>query len=92
MVRLHVYEQKRAKDTAGRPGWRWRLRASNGHIVADGSEGYASRKNAERAARRVVALFRGRLVLLTGEKLPGGYPVTETLEVGQDVRRSAWKG
>ena len=29
--------------------WRWRLRAGNGRIIADGSEGYRSKRNAERA-------------------------------------------
>ena len=33
--------------------WRWRLKARNGRIVADSGEGYASRTNAFRAARRV---------------------------------------
>lgn len=28
---------------------RWRARASNGKIVADGAEGYASKRNVERA-------------------------------------------
>lgn len=32
--------------------WRWRLVAGNGEIVA-ASEGYVSRYNAERSARRV---------------------------------------
>lgn len=33
--------------------WYWRLCARNGKVVADGSEGYASKSNARRAARRV---------------------------------------
>lgn len=36
------------RDVSGQ--WRWRLKAKNGKIVADGSEGYASRRNARRAA------------------------------------------
>jgi hypothetical protein len=28
--------------------YRWRLRAENGNIVADGSQGYANRRDAER--------------------------------------------
>ncbi|NKE34308.1 DUF1508 domain-containing protein [Natronococcus sp. JC468] len=34
--------------------WRWRLVHWNGNIIADGGEGYASRSNAERAARGVM--------------------------------------
>lgn len=29
--------------------WRWRLRAANGRIVADSAEGYASKRNVNRA-------------------------------------------
>lgn len=32
-------------------GWRWRLLAANGWIVADSGEGYATRSNAVRAVR-----------------------------------------
>lgn len=35
------------RDAAGQ--WRWRLRAGNGRIIADGSEGYSERRHAERA-------------------------------------------
>jgi len=34
--------------------WRWRLKAPNGKIVADGSEGYRRRSSAVMAARRLV--------------------------------------
>jgi uncharacterized protein YegP (UPF0339 family) len=33
------------KDSAG--GWRWRLRAANGNIVADSGESYTTNANAE---------------------------------------------
>lgn len=33
--------------------WYWRYRARNGQIMADGSEGYASKSNARRAAKRL---------------------------------------
>ncbi len=33
------------KDSRGE--WRWRLRSSNGNIIADSGEGYASRQGAE---------------------------------------------
>ena len=45
--RFEVYE-----DAAGE--WRWRLVHWNGNIIADSGEGYASRFNAERAARGVM--------------------------------------
>ena len=41
------------QDAAGE--FRWRLRAPNGRIVADGSEGYSRRRDAARAARRIGA-------------------------------------
>jgi uncharacterized protein YegP (UPF0339 family) len=36
-----------------RDGWRWHLKASNGRVVADGGEAYASQSNAMRAAKRL---------------------------------------
>lgn len=39
------------QDAAGE--WRWRRKAANGEIIADSSEGYNSKWNAERAAQRV---------------------------------------
>jgi uncharacterized protein YegP (UPF0339 family) len=33
--------------------WYWRCRHKNGHIVATGAEGYASKSNVKRAARRI---------------------------------------
>jgi uncharacterized protein YegP (UPF0339 family) len=35
--------------------WWWRLRAANGRIIADGSEGYDSRRNVLRAIATVRA-------------------------------------
>ena len=37
-------------------GWRWRLRAANGRIIADGGEAYSSRAGAVRAVNRVKQL------------------------------------
>jgi uncharacterized protein len=34
------------KDHTG--GWRWRLRTTNGNVVADSAEGYEHRHDAER--------------------------------------------
>jgi len=50
-VRWEVYE-----DQAGE--WRWRAIARNGKIVADGSEGYASERNANRALASFQAAVR----------------------------------
>lgn len=36
--------------------WRWRLVARNGKIIADSGEGYSSRTNALRAARKLVII------------------------------------
>ncbi|WP_049972282.1 HVO_2922 family protein [Haladaptatus cibarius] len=35
--------------------WRWRLVASNGNIIADSGEGYASKQGAQRGIRSVKA-------------------------------------
>ncbi len=45
-MKFVVYE-----DVAGE--WRWRIVAKNGATVADGAEGYVSKRNVLRAARRV---------------------------------------
>lgn len=50
-MKVEVY-----RDRAGQ--WRWRARARNGLIVADGAEGYASKRNALRACQRFAAGFR----------------------------------
>jgi len=54
--RIEVY---RGAREGLRTGWYWRLRATNGRVVADGAEGYSSRRNAIRAARRVEWVYRG---------------------------------
>lgn len=43
--------------------WYWRLRAANGKIVADGSEGYSSKSAAKAAVRRVYRNLTGWGVL-----------------------------
>ena len=50
--RISVYE---AKD-----GWRWRMKAPNGRIVADSGEAYVRRSSAVRAADAIVAGVRAR--------------------------------
>ncbi len=47
MLKFHIYE-----DSAG--AWRWRLKARNGRIVADGAQGYSSQWHAERAVASLV--------------------------------------
>ena len=46
MSAAHAYFEA-YKDARGE--WRWRMRARNGRIVADGAEGYASKRNVLRA-------------------------------------------
>jgi uncharacterized protein YegP (UPF0339 family) len=43
------------QSARGKQPWRWRLRGANGEIVCQ-SEGYVSRYNARRAARRLVEI------------------------------------
>lgn len=43
------------QDKAGE--WRWRYKAANGRIMADGAEGYASNRNAWRALERFAELL-----------------------------------
>lgn len=50
-MRLHIYQ---AKDG----DWRWRLLARNWKIIADSAEGYASLRNARRAAARLTRAWR----------------------------------
>lgn len=42
------------------PEWRWRYKATNGKILADGGEGYKSRADAVHGALRVTGLDRKR--------------------------------
>ena len=45
--------------------WRWRLRAANGRSVADGAEGYQTRRGCVRAVDALYRiLFSSRLVVL----------------------------
>ncbi len=47
---LDVYRDRRRE-------WRWRLKASNGRILADSGEGYRRRGSAVHGARRIRELF-----------------------------------
>ena len=43
----------------GRREWRWRLRASNGRILADSGEGYRRRASVYEAVERVKSILAG---------------------------------
>lgn len=49
------------RDSAGQ--YRWRMQARNGRIIADSAEGYASRRNAIRAAETVRATLPWTVIL-----------------------------
>ena len=48
--KVEVYEDKGGE-------FRWRLKATNGRIIADGGEGYSSRSKAKRAVNTVLIAF-----------------------------------
>lgn len=56
-------------------GWRWRLRASNGKIVATSGEGYRRRADCVRGLLSVVLLDSTTMVDVIGQ--PGGYCVLD---------------
>ncbi len=49
--RLDFYRDRKGQG-------RWRLKAGNGKVLADGVEGYADLHNARRAARRLWDIWR----------------------------------
>jgi uncharacterized protein YegP (UPF0339 family) len=42
--------------------YRWRMRAKNGRIIADGAEGYKTKRGARRAAERLLDIVRNSTV------------------------------
>ena len=55
--------------------WRWRLRTSNGHIIADSAEGYSSKMSALNGVDTVRSVARDARIDLErtdGEPVPGG--------------------
>ena len=55
------YELVIYRDHAGE--YRWRFIAPNGHIIGDAGEGYATRANAIRAARRLKVIAADAVVV-----------------------------
>lgn len=51
-VEFEVYRQDSL--IVGGGSWRWRARAKNGRIVADGGEGYSSKSAAVKAVERLI--------------------------------------
>jgi len=49
--KIEIYRDKKRE-------WRWRMRASNGRIVADGSEGYKRRASLIKGLNRVFKIMR----------------------------------
>lgn len=48
MIKFVIYQDLRGE-------WRWRLVANNGRVMADSSEGYVDRNNAEIALSSIVS-------------------------------------
>lgn len=59
-ARFQVYQ-----DAAGQ--WRWRLRAANGRIVADGAESYTRMRDAERAVEGALRAAAAAVIRLQEE-------------------------
>lgn len=72
-MKFEVYKQKWSRR--GRDGWRWRLRASNGKIVATSGESYRRRADCIRGLLLVVLLDSTTMVEVIGQ--PGGYCVLD---------------
>ena len=49
-AKLEIYRDARSE-------WRWRLRASNGRIVADSGEGYCRHASVRKAVERVRSIL-----------------------------------
>lgn len=54
---IEVYEGAPPAEPSQKARWFWRLKAKNGEVVADGSEGYDKRSNALLAADRAKRLM-----------------------------------
>lgn len=54
------------QDAGG--GFRWRMKATNGRIIADSAEAYASASGLDRAVASVLDAFRSRVQVVTIEE------------------------
>lgn len=54
--RYEIYEDSRGE-------WRWRLRAANGRVIADGGEGYSRRDSCRRAVSVMIRTAQTPLVV-----------------------------
>ena len=48
-------------------GWRWRIKAANGRIVADGGEAYARRAGATRAVAGLIRILAADIPVVQRE-------------------------
>jgi uncharacterized protein YegP (UPF0339 family) len=55
---LQVYLEQAGAKSHRSPGYRWRLKAPNGRIIADGAEAYVNQRNAITAALYMVRNLR----------------------------------
>ena len=67
-----------------RDGWRWRLKAANGRIIADSGEAYTRKRDADRA----VATVQDVVVRLKAKTITQSFQVTGPVDV-EAVRRAA---
>lgn len=54
METIEVYRSRSL--VPGHSGWRWRMRAHNGHVLANGGQAYSRRKDMVAAIERVTGL------------------------------------
>lgn len=62
--------------------WYWRLVAKNNHIIATGGEGYASRRNVERAVNRFRSLMQCQALPVERATEAGGNAEVSGLSAG----------
>jgi len=51
-----------------RDGWRWRMQAANGKIIADSGEAYTRARSCRRAAARMMAIVTTHIVVRDSTK------------------------
>lgn len=70
-MKFEIYRELTAPSTAAAPDgqpmgdWRWRLRADNGRIVAEGGEGYKQATAMVKTLHRYITLDTGQRLMLT---------------------------